>query len=278
MIEVSEIYKLDKNRISTLVFGVNDVSHPNVKELVENYGDTAVAGKVYLIAPPKHPLKEFELSPKEIRKRLFAMKFKSVAAFQCRNPPHRGHEYIQRVALENAEALLIHPVLGKLKKGDYKPEIIYHTYRYFVDNYFPLDRVLLSPLLISMRYAGPRSAVLFAIIRRNFGCTHFTVGRDMSGVGGLYEPYAAHRLFQRFEDKLNMRFIFFNEIGYCKRCGQIVSDRNCMHSNEQIKISQTAIREMLSKGEKPPEEMIRGDIAGKILELGAKYGGAFVKD
>ncbi len=278
MVEVSETYKLDKNRIATQVFGVNDVSHPNVKELVENYGDTAIAGKVYLIAPPKHPLKEFELSPNEVRRKLFEMKFGSVAAFQCRNPPHRGHEYIQRMALENAEALLIHPVLGKLKNGDYRPEIIYHTYRYFVDNYFPSDRVLLSPLLISMRYAGPRSAVLFAIIRRNFGCTHFTVGRDMSGVGGLYEPYAAHRLFQKFEDKLNMKFIFFNEIGYCKRCGQIVSDRNCTHSDHQIKISQTAIRDILSKGEKPPEEMIRSDIAEKILEFSRKFGGTFVKE
>lgn len=277
LVEVSETYKLDKNRIATQVFGVNDPSHPNVKELAENYGETAIAGKVYLLSAPSHPLKEFELSPKEVRKRLFDMKFKSVAAFQCRNPPHRGHEYIQRMALENAEALFIHPVLGKLKRGDYKPEIIYHTYRYFVDNYFPSDRVLLSPLLISMRYAGPRSAVLFSIIRRNFGCTHFTVGRDMSGVGGLYDPYAAHRLFQKFEGHLKMKFIFFNEIGYCKKCKQIVSDRNCTHTKEQVKISQTAIREMISDNKRPPEEMIRGDIADKILELSRKYGGAFVE-
>ncbi len=278
MVDVDEVYRIDKARLAEGVFGVNDNSHPNVKELNENYGDTAIAGRTYLISPLEHVLKKYELAPKEARKRMFELGFKSVAAFQCRNPPHRGHEYMQRAALENAEALFIHPILGKLKVGDYKPEVIYHTYDYFVNEYFPKDRVLMSPLLISMRYAGPRSAVLYAIIRRNFGCTHFTVGRDMSGVGNIYDPFAAHRLLKESEVELNMKFMFFNEIGYCKKCKQTVSDRNCNHPSEQVKISQTAIRDMLLKGISPQPEMIREDVAQKILEISSAFGSPFVAD
>lgn len=268
ILHLEEKFEFDKKELSRLVFGTTDIAHPDVKKL-EGMGDVALAGRISLlerISPPE------ELTPAEMRKIFEERKWETITVFQTRNPPHTAHEYIQRCALELVDGLLIHPVVGELKADDFPPEALIESYGFMVENYYPKNRVLLSPLSIAMRYAGPKAAIFLAIIRQNYGCTHFIVGRDMAGVGNYYDPYGAHKLFKKLN--LGIEPMLFRESYFCKKCGSMVTEKTCGHSaNDHFKVSMTQIRKMLAAGERPPSDIIRADLADLLM----KYAGGLAK-
>ncbi|MDG6928996.1 MAG: sulfate adenylyltransferase [Nitrososphaerota archaeon] len=261
VVDVEEKYPFDRSRFAQKVFGTTDPAHPNVADL-QGWGGSAIGGRVGLLRRLELPTSRFELTPAETREYFARMGWKSVAAYQARNPPHTAHEYIQRLTLEreDVDAILVQPIVGKLKKGDYRPEIIMKAYETFVANYYPRDRVLLAALSIAMRYAGPKAVLFYAIVRRNYGCSHYIVGRDQAGVGGYYDPYAAHRIFDRYD--VGVVPLRYMETFFCRVCGWMASSKVCPHPKEQhIDTSQTGIRKRLAEGKPLPTEILRPEVA-----------------
>jgi sulfate adenylyltransferase len=261
LLTISEKFPLDRKRIAQEVFGTLDVNHPNVQDLQES-GDTAVGGSIELLRRLELPTGAFELSPAETRAAFDKNDWKSVAAYQCRNPPHTAHEYIQRITLEreDVQALFIHPVVGRLKKGDYRPAVILEAYQALVKNYYSSQRVMLATLSIAMRYAGPKAALFLAIVRKNFGCSHYIVGRDQAGVGKYYDPYAAHRIFDEYD--IGVVPLRYEETFFCRRCGWMASSKTCSHPpTDRVDTSQTRIRQALREGKDPPMELLRPEVA-----------------
>jgi sulfate adenylyltransferase len=190
-----------------------------------------------------------------------------VAAYQCRNPPHTAHEYLQRVTLEreDVDGLFIHPVVGRLKKGDYRPDVILRAYEALVRAYCATDRVVLSPLTITMRYAGPKAALFLAIVRKNYGCSRYIVGRDQAGVGKYYDPYACHRIFDEFD--VGILPLRYEEAFYCRSCGATATAKTCSHpTSVRLDTSQTRIRQALANGEEIPPELLRPEVAAILRE------------
>jgi len=264
VIHPSEIYRHDKALRILGTFGVDDPSHPGV-QLVSATGPFLVAGEIeaYAEALSPDPL----AYPSGVRARLETMQAHSVAGFQTRNVVHRAHEYLQRVALEICGSLLVHPVVGWKKIGDFKADVVRHCYRRFMDAYYPSDRTLLAFLNVAMRYAGPKEAVFHAILRKNFGCSHFIVGRDHAGVGGFYDPYAAHRVFDGLED-LGIEILRLREPFYCRSCDQVATDRTCGHAYaEREYISGTKIRALLAGGADPASHIFRPEVLASLNEL-----------
>jgi sulfate adenylyltransferase len=260
VLHLSEKYSYDKKEIAKAVFGTDDIEHPGVKSTMDKK-DIFLAGQIDLVDDSREPFPEYNLYPSETREIFEKRGWKTVAGFQTRNAPHLGHENMQKTVLALVDGLLIHPVIGKKKKGDYKDEVILKSYEALLDNYFPKDRVFMSILPMEMRYAGPREAVHHAIIRKNHGCTHLIVGRDHAGVGNYYEPEAAIEIFDKFDDleirPITLRGDFF----HCKVCRRLESDRTCPHGEEhKIHFSGTVVRKMLVEGGTPPEEMIRPEV------------------
>jgi len=225
-------------------------------------GEVALAGSVDLLRRLDHPTGPFELSPAETRAEFARRGWRNVAAYQTRNVPHTAHEYLQRCTLEreDVDGLLIHPVLGRLKKGDYRPEVILEAYRALVGTYYPADRVVLASLSITMRYGGPKAALFLAIVRKNYGCGSYIVGRDQAGVGSYYEPYACQRIFD--ELPIGVQALKYVETYFCRDCGWMATARTCAHSaDRRLDTSQTRIRESLAKGERLPSEILRPEVA-----------------
>ena len=193
--------------------------------------------------------------------------WRTVVGFQTRNAPHLGHEFIQKSALVFTDGLFVNPVIGRKKPGDFRDEVILAAYEALIRNYYPKDTVVLSVLRYNMKYAGPREAVHHAIIRKNFGCTHFIVGRDHAGVGNYYGPYDAWRLFKEFPD-LGITPLFVREFFYCKRCGGVVNEKTCPHGDAyRVRFSGTEIRSTILNGGKPPPEMMRPEVLETILKF-----------
>ncbi len=266
-IKIEEKFKIDKGKFAESVYGTKDIAHPNVLDL-QKWGEIAISGKVKLIKRLKIPAAQYELTPKETRHIFEKNGWKNVAAYQARNPPHMAHEFIQRMTLErdDIDGLFIQPVIGKLKRGDYKPEIIMKAYEVFVKNYYRSDRVLLGSLSIAMRYAGPKAVLLYAIMRRNYGCSHYIVGRDQAGVGNYYDPYDGQRIFDRYD--VGVIPVKYDEVFYCTKCGMMVSSKVCPHGPEyHIDTSQTKIRRLLAEGKQLPLEILRPEVV-QILESG----------
>ncbi len=267
LVELEEKYGFDRSQYAEKVYGTKDPAHPNVADLMD-FGDVAWAGRLRLIQRLSVPPMRFEFSPKETREYFRKMGWSSVAGYQARNPPHTAHEYIQRVTLEreDIDAIFIQPVVGKLKKGDYKPEVIMRAYEAFVKNYYPKDRVLLGSLSIAMRYAGPKASLFLAIVRRNYGCSHFIVGRDQAGVGNYYDPYACHRIFDQYD--VGIVPLRYMETFYCRVCGWMASSKVCPHPEEYHEsTSQTRIRKLLVEGKPLPTEILRPEVA-EVLRSG----------
>ncbi|MFZ0830603.1 MAG: sulfate adenylyltransferase [Thermoplasmata archaeon] len=261
LLRVTERFRYDKKALAQSVYGTNDPAHPNVQDLVAA-GEEALAGTVDLVNRLKSPTGRPELTPAEARAAFRQKGWKNVAAYQCRNPPHTAHEYIQRLTLEreDVDGLFIHPVVGRLKKGDYRPEVILQAYEALVAHYYPSDRVLLSPLTISMRYAGPKAALFLAIVRKNYGCGLYIVGRDQAGVGRYYAPTAAHRIFDEYD--IGVTPLRYDESFFCKTCGWMASAKTCAHPpSDRIDTSQTRIRKALSEGGPLPLELLRPEVA-----------------
>ncbi|MEM3684512.1 MAG: sulfate adenylyltransferase [Conexivisphaerales archaeon] len=265
-LQVEEKFRIDKQEFAVKVYGTTDDAHPNVSDL-KHFGDIAVSGKVKLYKRLGLSVARHELTPKETREHFTKMGWNNVAAYQARNPPHLAHEYIQRVTLErdDVDGLFIQPIVGKLKKGDYKPEVIMKAYEVFVERYYPSDKVLLGSLSISMRYAGPKAVLFYAIVRRNYGCSHYIVGRDQAGVGNYYDPYAGHRIFDEFD--VGVKPLRYQETFYCKACASMVSSKVCPHPNDQhISTSQTKIRQLLLEGKPLPAEILRPEVSQVLAE------------
>lgn len=263
---IEDIYIADKKRMVEKVYGTDNPSHPGVKATYD-MKDTILGGKITLLKEGKMPFEKYLLWPKETRVLFREKGWKEVVAFQTRNPPHVGHEYVQKAALTFVDGLFINPLIGRKEKGDFRDEVILEAYNALIKNYYPEDRVVLSILCTSMKYAGPREAIHHAIMRKNFGCTHFIVGRDHAGVGNFYHPYAAHEIFREFPD-LGITPLFFRSFFYCKKCGSIVNEKICPHSGDDIvNFSGTMIRKMLNEGKIPPPLMMRKEVAERILEF-----------
>jgi len=272
LMHLEEKYAFNKDELASRTFGTLDLTHPGVA-MVKKMGDVFLSGKIDLISEPKGPYDQYKLEPLETRVLFVEKGWKTVVGFQTRNPPHLGHEYVQKTALAFVDGVFINPVIGKKKKGDFKDEVILEAYNALMKNYYLKESVVMSILPFEMRYAGPREAIFHAIVRKNFGCTHFIVGRDHAGVGNFYGPYDAQKIFDEFPD-LGISPLFFKSFFYCKRCGAVTNEKACPHGEEEhINFSGTKIRKMISEGRIPPKELMRPEVA----EVIARHPNPFVE-
>jgi len=266
LLEIEDIYKYDKKELVQSIFTTKDKNHPGV-EYIYNLKDHLIGGKLSLIESKTRDFDEYNLSPRETRVLFKEKGWKEIVAFQTRNPPHIGHEYVQKTALTFVDGIFINPIIGKKKIGDFKDEVILKSYDTLIKHYYLKERAVLSILRTSMKYAGPREAIHHAIMRKNFGCTHFIVGRDHAGVGNYYGPYDAHEIFSEFPD-LGIIPIFFRSFSRCTKCGSVVNDKICPHDQKyHINFSGKKIRAILREGKVPPEDMMRKEVSDTILEF-----------
>jgi sulfate adenylyltransferase len=270
ILHLQEKYAFDRTERAQGLFGTTDRRHPGVDAIFRRLGDVALAGPIDLIEKTHWgPFERYRLEPRDAW-RLFheTRDWRTVVAFQTANPLHRGHEYLQKCALEIFDGLFIHPVVETTRRAYFRNEFRLKAYEVALREYFPPDRVAMAPLRITMQYAGPREAILHALIRRNFGCTHFIVGRDHAGFGGFYDPYAAQRIFSEYgRDELGIEPIFFRESFYCARCGVVASEKTCPHGRERhITMSGTGVQDILRFGYLPPKEILRPEVGQVILQ------------
>ncbi len=266
LFHLEEKFRYDKEEVAQKVFLTTDLAHPGVARL-QKMGPVLLAGPVDLIASPPSPFDRYKLSPKETRFLFREKGWRTVVGFQTRNTPHIGHEYVQKTALTFVDGIFINPVIGKKKPGDFRDEVILASYEELIRNYYLKERAVMAILRMEMRYAGPREAIHHAIIRKNFGCTHIIIGRDHAGVGRYYPPYAAQDIFEEFPD-LGIVPLFFKAFYYCRRCQSVVNEKTCPHPKEEhVDFSGTKIREMLLRGEAPPPELMREEVAKVIMSF-----------
>ena len=266
MLETECRFPYDKKREAEKVYGTRDEQHPGVKRLYAQK-DFYLGGRVRLFEKfPHGAFDDCAFTPAEARERFEALGWRRVVGFQTRNPVHRAHEYIHKCALEITDGLFLHPLVGETKSDDIPAETRLACYRALIERYYPKGRVVLGAFVAAMRYAGPREAIFHAMARKNFGCTHFIVGRDHAGVGSFYDPFAAHRIFDEFSpDEIGITPLFFDFTFYCRKCGGVISAKTCPHGEaEWLRLSGTRVREMLSRGEEIPPEFTRPEVA-KVL-------------
>ena len=269
ILHLAEKYDHDRPRECREVYKTTDTEHPGVA-LVMDQGEACLGGDVDVIAlPPHENLAPYRWTPEATRTEFDRRGWKMVAAFQTRNPCHRAHEYLQKVAMELCDGLLLHPLVGETaKQGDIAADVRMRTYEVMLEHYYPQDRVLLTVLPASMRYAGPREAILHAIMRKNYGVTHFIVGRDHAGVGDYYGTYDAQEIFEAFPaEAIGVVPLKFEHAFFCRKCDGMVSNKTCPHGKEdRVFLSGTKVREMLRRGEAPPPEFTRPEVAAVLLE------------
>jgi sulfate adenylyltransferase len=264
LLHIEDKYPIDKRVHSEKIYKTNNLEHPGVARTNE-MGDRLLGGKIDLLGETKGKVPRYRLKPKETRFLFNEMDWKTVAGFQTRNAPHIGHEYVQKTALAFVDGLFINPLIGRKKKGDFKDEVIIDAYKALISNYYMNSSATLVTLEMEMRYAGPREAIFHAIVRKNFGCTHFVVGRDHAGVGNYYGPFEAQDIFNNYSD-LGITPIFFRNFFHCKRCGGVENDKVCPHDPEDhVNFSGTEMRHLLMKGSRPSKEMMRPEVVDAIL-------------
>jgi len=262
-IYVNSIFTIDFSLYLRQLFGTNDIEHPGYKMLLKS-GTYFLGGPIKLIKRITYNYSHYALTPEVTKNKIKKMKLKTVAGFQTRNVPHKAHEYILTTALNHVDGLFIHPLIGKKKRGDFLPEVVLKSYEFLIKSYLPKNRVILGALTTSMRYAGPREAVFHAIIRRNFGCTHFLVGRDHAGVGNYYKEYDAQNLCLKLEKELEIKIIKVRGPFYCKYCNKITTDNICKKLENKIEVSGTKIRDSLIKNKKISSRFMRPTIVNII--------------
>jgi sulfate adenylyltransferase len=265
LLRIDEVYGYDKRDLALNVYGTADPAHPGVAKTFA-MKDHLLGGKITLIQRSVDEFQKYRLTPMETRVLFKEKGWNTVVGFQTRNIPHLGHEYVQKTALTFVDGLFINPVIGKKKAGDFKDEVILEAYEALIRHYYLKGLAVMAILRTEMRYAGPREAIFHAIIRKNFGCTHFVVGRDHAGVGKFYPPYAAQEIFNEFPD-LGITPLFFKAFFYCSKCGAVVNEKICPHDpSYRTDFSGTGLRQKLSGGEAPPKELIRPEVAEVLLK------------
>jgi len=268
IINVEEKYEYNKRKEALSIYKTEDEKHPGVKKIYSQ-GEFYLGGKINLVSEIVHnDFLEYRYTPNQVREIFKKKNWEKITAFQTRNPIHRAHEYILKCALEISDGIFLHPIVGKTKQDDIPAEIRMRCYEILIEKYFPKDRIILAVNPAYMRYGGPREAILHAIVRKNYGCTNIIIGRDHAGVGNYYGPYDAQKIFLEFnEEELEIKPLFFENAFYCRKCESMATEKTCPHSqNDQLSLSGTKVRELLSSGEIPPREFTRPEIANTLIE------------
>jgi sulfate adenylyltransferase len=264
-LKITDMYSFPKETFEAAIYKTHDLNHPGVKH-IRNAKEFLVGGEISWIAKPYNTIKP-AYTPREIRKKFTVKGWKRIVAFHTRNVPHRGHEHVMREGLNKTDGLLVQPLIGRKKKGDFRNEVVADAYRCFVKLVLPRGKAILSFLPYSAYFAGPREALLTAVIRKNFGCTHFIVGRDHTGVGDFYTSADYARLIKKYKNAMGIEILHFGNAFYCTHCKANAFDETCPHEERyRIHPSGTIIRKMLVEGKIPPEEMMRPEIAKLLLK------------
>ncbi|MFZ5515124.1 MAG: sulfate adenylyltransferase [Candidatus Zhuqueibacterota bacterium] len=267
--KVEEKYGYDKKHEAKHVFRTDDGAHPGVAKIFDQ-PDIYLAGPVKTLSESEYPAKygAYYATPEETRAIFAQMGWSTVAAFQTRNPIHRSHEYVTKIALEVSDGVFIHPLVGKLKSDDIPADVRMKCYEVLLDNYYPKDRVVCKVYPMEMRYGGPREAVLHAIFRQNFGCSHLIIGRDHAGVGSYYGPFDAQKIFEEInEGELALKPLNIDWTFWCYKCEGMASMKTCPHGKEdRLLISGTKLRDMLSSGQQPAKEFSRPEVIEILID------------
>jgi ATP sulfurylase len=266
-VRVESVYPAEAEVEAKAVFATTDRAHPGVAHLAQR-SPWLVGGEVVLFPQSAGPFGTYQLTAAEVRAEATGRGWRRMVGFQTRNPLHRAHEYLVRCALELSDGLLLSPLVGETKAGDVPADVRMRCYEALLDRYLPRERVLLVALDVAMRYAGPREALFHALIRKNFGCTHFIVGRDHAGVGNFYGPFDAQRIFDRFApEEIGIEPLCFDNAFACRRCGGMATAKTCPHGDgDRISLSGSRVRELLAQNELPPPEVTRPEVADLLLE------------
>ncbi len=265
ILHVEDVYSFDKQKTAQAIYGTTDANHPGVAK-TNSMNEYLIGGKIDYIRKPEDDLiRKYRMTPQQTRKMFSDAGWKTIVAFQTRNPPHVAHEMLQKTSLTTHDGVFVNPLIGKKKSGDFVDEVILGSYLAMIDNYYPKNRCILATLHTEMRYAGPKEAIHHAIMRQNYGCTHIIIGRDHAGVGKYYSPFAAQEIFSEYTD-MAIKPIFFPAFYYCKKCLAFTNERACPHSPEfHEQISGTKLRALIDEGQSPSEFIMRPEVIKVIL-------------
>jgi sulfate adenylyltransferase len=266
VLHVEETYSFDKEKTVQGIYGTTDSTHPGVAKTM-SMKDYLVGGKIdYIQRPEETEIRKNRLTPKQTREAFAQAGWKTICAFQTRNPPHVAHEMLQKTSITTRDGVFVNPIIGKKKSGDFVDEIIVKCYETMIKLYYPENRCRLGTLHTEMKYAGPKEAIHHAIMRQNYGCTHIIIGRDHAGVGKFYDPFAAQKIFSDYPE-LEISPVFFPPFFYCKKCLTYTTPKGCPHDDDaKEQISGTKLREMIQNGQSPSEFILRPEVAQIILD------------